>query len=263
VARGAQKTAEDTAQAGIASADQFNTQTEQQNAAIQNSLIPAYTSLINSPGYSSSQQSAITNASEGSAAAAFSGAGDAASRAAARTGNAAALTPDLDKLAQQKASTMSSVAANDQVTFANDQQKQQQAGLQGMSSLYGVDQNMLAKSLGLPVEYLQQYNTAAAKPTATQGIIQSLIGGAAQVGAAKLGGCWIAEAIYGEDDLRTHAVRLWLNLEFTKCIAGRIVMAAYLRFGQRIAARVRRSGRLRFLLKPLFDLALNKALGAQ
>lgn len=74
------------------------------------------------------------------------------------------------------------------------------------------------------------------------------------------GGCWIAEAIYGPQDFRTHVVREWLNTEFKLRPAGKLVMDFYLRFGERIASVVRKSGLLKFILRPLFDRALSEAI---
>ena len=80
-------------------------------------------------------------------------------------------------------------------------------------------------------------------------------------GGSILGGivnCWIAEAIYGKHDIRTHAVRYWLNTEYARTRVGGIVMAVYRKIGRRIAKGVR--GPVRWALKPVFDVALRKAL---
>jgi hypothetical protein len=74
----------------------------------------------------------------------------------------------------------------------------------------------------------------------------------------KKGSCWIAEAIYGVDDERTHIARAWLNGPFRSRWFGRVVMSAYLAVGERVAAVVRRSAPLRAILKPLFDRAVAK-----
>ena len=71
-------------------------------------------------------------------------------------------------------------------------------------------------------------------------------------------GCWIAQAIYGEYDIRTHMVRQWLNVEYTRTRAGRAVMTVYRKIGRQIAPFVR--GPVRWVLKPLFDVALRRAL---
>jgi len=72
--------------------------------------------------------------------------------------------------------------------------------------------------------------------------------------------CWIAEAIYGVDDTRTHLVRAWLNGPFGETLIGSAVMATYGATGQEIAAVARRSSLLRAALKPLFDCALRNAM---
>ena len=72
--------------------------------------------------------------------------------------------------------------------------------------------------------------------------------------------CWIAEAIYGADDFRTHLLRAYLNGPFRETAFGRFVMSLYLRFGRRIAWQVRRHGWLKRAFKSLFDKALGKAV---
>jgi hypothetical protein len=92
------------------------------------------------------------------------------------------------------------------------------------------------------------------------GVASSAFGAAGKSGGfGSLFGCWIAEALYGANDPRTHLVRLWLNLEFRKRRMGRVVMALYLRFGQRVATRAQRSRALRAALRPWFEWALRRA----
>jgi hypothetical protein len=87
-----------------------------------------------------------------------------------------------------------------------------------------------------------------------------LLSSSGNSGGSGSGGCWIAEAIYGVHDVRTHLVRAWLNGPFRQTVSGRVIMALYLRFGRRVASAVKRSSLLRRTFKPLFDLALGKAL---
>jgi hypothetical protein len=75
-----------------------------------------------------------------------------------------------------------------------------------------------------------------------------------------MGPCWIAEAIYGEYDLRTHLVRAWLRDEFSKKPFGMCVIAAYQLAGRQVAWVARRSPWLRSALKPLFDIAFAKSM---
>ena len=89
--------------------------------------------------------------------------------------------------------------------------------------------------------------------------VAGMIGDVGKAAMMPTAGCWIAEAIYGADDFRTHLVRAWLNTEFTKQRIGKIVMAFYMKFGQRIAKLVRKNIVLKTLLTPLFDCALRRA----
>src|SRR4029077_10867594 len=160
MARGAQKTAEQTSQQGYGQAQAFNTQLEGQNVALQNYLTPQYMSMVNNPGFDTATKSAITNESTGAAAAAYGGASDQAARTAARTNNSAALGPLEDKLAQDKAGTMGDIGSKNQIAFAQQAKTDQQKGLQGLSGLYGMDTGLLSRSLGIPPEYLGAYNQA-------------------------------------------------------------------------------------------------------
>jgi hypothetical protein len=189
MARGAQGTAETNANNGYGQSQQFNTQLQGQNAALQNYLVPQFQSMVQNPGFDTATKSAITNQSTGAAAAAYGGASDQAARTAARTNNSAALGPLEDKLAQDKAGTMGDIGSKNQIAFAEQAKTDQQKGLQGLSGLYGMDTNLLARSLGLPPEYLQQYNNAAnQRPSGFSGILQNLIGAGAQAGLGALMG---------------------------------------------------------------------------
>ena len=72
--------------------------------------------------------------------------------------------------------------------------------------------------------------------------------------------CWIAEALYGVNDNRTHLLRRWLNREYARTLPGAAVMAMYRAFGKPIAGWARRSAVLRRLLMPLFDAGVAAAL---
>jgi hypothetical protein len=102
----------------------------------------------------------------------------------------------------------------------------------------------------------------AAGKAAQLGFFGALAGSGAEIASAGLTSgesCWIAEALWGIDDARTHVVRWWLNHEFASHWYGAMVMWAYRRWGRQIAARVERKGLLYCLLKPVFEHALNCA----
>jgi hypothetical protein len=162
MARGAQKTAENNANTGFVNSTAANNQLTAQNNAIQTGLlIPGYENMIQNPGYDAATKAGVVSASQGATGAAFGSAADALGRRAARTGNSAGVIEGQDQLARDKATTMSTQAAENQLKFADAARSDQRAGLQGISSLYGVDQNLLARSIGIPPEYLGQYINAA------------------------------------------------------------------------------------------------------
>jgi hypothetical protein len=88
------------------------------------------------------------------------------------------------------------------------------------------------------------------------GMIDSALSGGSLMGAAKIAGCWIAMALYGDDDPRTHLLRSWLNDEFEEHAFGRAVMKLYRRYGETIGAQIRRFRPLGWLFRPLFELGL-------
>ena len=71
--------------------------------------------------------------------------------------------------------------------------------------------------------------------------------------------CWIAEALYGAADPRTHLLRMWLVDVYSKTAVGSIVVGLYKLFGRELAALVRRSSLLQGLLRPVFEAGLVRA----
>jgi hypothetical protein len=136
------------------------------------------------------------------------------------------------------------------------------AGLGINLSDLGIRQEDLALNAALTQR--QQNN---AEKAATQQMIAGLAAAAGDVASAGIAAqakprsCWIAEAIYGIDDVRTHLVRAWLNGPFTETAMGEAVMWLYRKVGRAVAWLARRSSVLRRVLKPLFDMALRKAIG--
>lgn len=73
--------------------------------------------------------------------------------------------------------------------------------------------------------------------------------------------CWIAEELYGTDDIRTHLVRRWLTEEFSKSAVGALLVSLYRKHGQRIARLVRRYRIVRGFFRPIFDRVLSNSVG--
>lgn len=101
------------------------------------------------------------------------------------------------------------------------------------------------------------YGTASTQTPNVWGNIMTAAAGNAGAGSKV---CWIAEAIYGVDDIRTHFVRSWLWNTYRETPLGFAVVEFYRIFGKSIAWFVRRSSGLQAAFRPLFDGALNHAL---
>jgi hypothetical protein len=100
-------------------------------------------------------------------------------------------------------------------------------------------------------------NEQAAGKANTMGFVGQMIGaGASAAGAA----CWIAEVLFGKDSIKTHLLRAWLNREFAKGRIGSVVMALYRRYGVAVAKQVREHAILKVMFRPVFNLALNRAV---
>lgn len=119
----------------------------------------------------------------------------------------------------------------------------------------GISSGQAASSSNQSIMQAQEQSKAS-----TLGFLGELAGAGASLGGAALKGCWIAEAIYGKDDFRTHAVRAWLNGPFRRTWYGDLVMRFYLRFGQGIADFLNLNPEIKPLFRPLFNVALRRAL---
>ena len=71
--------------------------------------------------------------------------------------------------------------------------------------------------------------------------------------------CWIAEALYGAADPRTHLLRMWLVDVYSKTAIGSIVVALYRLVGRELSVLVRRSSLLRRMVRPVFEAGLARA----
>jgi len=80
--------------------------------------------------------------------------------------------------------------------------------------------------------------------------VGSVTGGGGGAAAAM---CWVADALYGVDDMRTHLARWYVNTILPKTLAGRAFRAVYRRVGPTVAKLIPHSPALRALLSPLFD----------
>lgn len=162
MSRGAEQAVQNQATADSNAAQLQYQQMLQQQQQAQQPIVAGYQQMVNSPGYTAAQQGAINNAGMQAANSAYDSLAAQAQQRAVRTGNNAGMADLTDQLARDKAQTMASQATQNQVTFANNAQKQQEAGLQGLSGLYGVDEQTLRQAMGLPATYLGTAQQAAA-----------------------------------------------------------------------------------------------------
>jgi hypothetical protein len=152
--------------------------------------------------------------------------------------------------------------ANLDTNLANQKTKlaQQTSAENGLGSLYGTTLNAGNTALS-DVAPLVNANTNAINSSYdwASSLLDPALSAGATVGAAALKNCWIAEAIYGADDPRTHLLRFWLNGPFAKSLTGAAVMAVYRAVGRPVAWMTSRSALVRTALTPLFDAALQRA----
>jgi hypothetical protein len=216
-----------------------------------NTANPIYTQMATNPqGYSPQAMADQEAGSAQSLGGSNAGAVGAGALDSARTNNAGGYQAAIAQAAQQAGAQQSENSLGIQNQNAQLKLQQQQQGLAGLSNEYGT---ATAAAPG----YLNIANNA--KPTYLQNLASTATNDALTA-ATHFAGCWIAEAIYGVDDPRTYAVRAYLNGDFRKTRVGDFIMRLYLRFGERIAAVVRKSSTLRMILRPLFDAALSRAL---
>ena len=127
-------------------------------------LTPQYQSILNNPGLSSADKAAVTSQSQGSIASAFDSLQQSAANRVARTNNSAGFASLSDDLARQKGIAEGNQAAQNQLSFDNTAFQRQMAALQGLSGLYGVDSNLLGRTLGIPAQLLN-VRANASRPT--------------------------------------------------------------------------------------------------
>jgi hypothetical protein len=134
--------------------DATNQQLLAQQAGVGNTAISGYQNMLANPGYTQSQQAAITGATQGALGSAFSALAQRAANQTARTNNSAGFSDTLDQLARTQGQQQAGAAQSNQIAFANNAQQQQSQALSGLSGLYGIDSNMLSRTLGIPSELL-------------------------------------------------------------------------------------------------------------
>lgn len=154
MSRGAQSTTRSLTDQQLAQQNQLISQANQQGTQDRSLMMPTIQSLLNSQGYTPQQQSAITQQSLGAANTAYDALRQRATNRVAATNNAAGYNDTMAQLGREQAQTNASQAQQNQITFANQQLKEQLAGLNALGQTYGVDTNLLGKAMGVPAELL-------------------------------------------------------------------------------------------------------------
>src|SRR5690348_16983060 len=138
----------------LASLNSLNQQFLGQQQQVGNLLLPQYQSILNNPGLSPADKAAVTGQSQGALASAFDALQQSAQNRLARTRNSAGFSELTDELARQKGIAEGNQAQQNQLAFTNTAFQRQMAALQGLSGLFGVDTNLLGRTLGIPSQLL-------------------------------------------------------------------------------------------------------------
>jgi hypothetical protein len=154
MSRGAQRTTRQLTDQQLAQQNQLISQADQSSTQDRSQLIPTIQSLLNSQGYTPAQQSAITQQSMGAANTSFDALREQAANRAAATNDTAAAPELTAQLGREQAQTLASQAQQNQIAFANQQYKEQLAGLNALGQTYGIDTNLLGHAMGIPSQLL-------------------------------------------------------------------------------------------------------------
>jgi hypothetical protein len=168
--RGAQAQTRQLTDQQLANVNAMNQQFLGQQQQVGNLLLPQFQNILNNPGLSAADKAAVTGQSQGSLASAFDSLQQAAQNRQARTRNSAGFADLADELARQKGIAEGNQSQQNQLAFTNTAFQRQMAALQGLSGLFGVDTNLLGRTLGIPAELLN----ARANASRPSGFFSSL-----------------------------------------------------------------------------------------
>jgi hypothetical protein len=132
MSRGAQHTIWQLTDQQLAQQNAQITKENQSDAQDRSLLMPTIQSLLNSQGYTPQRQSAIARQSLGSSNTAFDALRERAANRTAATNNSAGYGDLTAQLGREQAQTDASQAQQNQIAFANQQLKEQMAGLSAL-----------------------------------------------------------------------------------------------------------------------------------
>jgi hypothetical protein len=174
--RGAQAQTRQLTDQQLANINSLNQQFLSNQQQVGNLLVPQFQSILNNPGLSPADKAAVTGQSQGALASAFDSLQQAAQNRAARIRNSAGFGELTDELARQKGIAEAGQAQQNQLAFTNTAFQRQMAALQGLSGLFGVDTNLLGRTLGIPAELLN-VRANASRPAGFFSSLGSALGG--------------------------------------------------------------------------------------
>lgn len=235
-------------QAALNQGNTLNAQAGNQNqmsGQLFGTTMPAISKMVNNPGYTPAQQSAITTNTVGAATEPYAGAADTAARTAAASRNPAGLDTSLDALAREKSAAADTAANQAQIEIAQDAQQQQQQGISDAGQLFGTTEGTAGKLYNSATPLFGQQQQS---PTG------QILGSA--LGAAGVAACWVAAELYGGWEAEeTKAIRAWLLATWYMIP----FVAIYRRCGKRWARAIRTNRGLRVATKLAFDGFLKAA----
>ncbi|HEV2298291.1 MAG TPA: hypothetical protein VGR72_07225 [Candidatus Acidoferrales bacterium] len=161
MSRGAQQRTQQLTQQQLKSQNQLISEANQEGLADRQLLMPGIEQLINNPGYTPAQQSAIEQGGMGAARTAFDALRETAANRVARTNNVAGFGALDAELGRQEAQNLAQQARQNQIQFANEQIGQRMAGLGALGQTYGIDTNLLGRAMGVPPELLNVQEASA------------------------------------------------------------------------------------------------------
>jgi hypothetical protein len=174
--RGAQSQTQQLTDQQLAGINALNQQLLGNQQQLGKMLVPQFQTILNNPGLSPADKAAITGQSQGALASAFDALQQSAANRAARTRNSSGFADLADDLARQKGIAEGNQAAQNQLAFSNTAFQRQMAALQGLSGLFGVDTNLLGRTLGIPSQLLN-VRANASRPTGFFSSLGSSLGG--------------------------------------------------------------------------------------
>lgn len=179
--RGAQQSTRNLVDQQLGIQNQYLQQADQRALQDRSLLYPSIEQLLNSPGFSPAEQSAITQEGMGAARTAFDALRERAQNRLAMTNNPAGYNELTAELGREEAQNLAQQARQNQIAFADEKLRRRLAGLGGLGRTFGIDTNLLSRSMGIPAELLGV--RAQASGGSTLGGLGGFFGGLADLGS--------------------------------------------------------------------------------